>query len=93
MVGKGRRVTIPREVLAEAKIAEGQALAVECTPEGVLLRPVEERDPDQWWFWTEEWQAGEREVDAERDAGLGTLYLDDDEFIRSLEARLKPLDE
>ncbi|WP_435589786.1 hypothetical protein [Micromonospora aurantiaca (nom. illeg.)] len=27
------------------------------------------RDPDQAWFWTPEWQAGEREADADLAAG------------------------
>jgi hypothetical protein len=27
-------------------------------------------DPEQLWFWTPEWQAGEREVDRELQAGL-----------------------
>jgi hypothetical protein len=29
----------------------------------------EERDPDQAWFWTEEWQAGEREAEEDIRAG------------------------
>ena len=27
------------------------------------------RLPSQWWFWTPEWQAGERRVDEELAAG------------------------
>lgn len=27
------------------------------------LLALEERDPDQAWFWTEEWQKGEREAE------------------------------
>jgi len=29
-----------------------------------------DRDPDQAWFWTPEWQQREREADAEIRAGL-----------------------
>jgi hypothetical protein len=31
---------------------------------------MQQLDPDQAWFWTEEWQAGEREVDRDIAAGL-----------------------
>ncbi|MFN0093813.1 MAG: AbrB/MazE/SpoVT family DNA-binding domain-containing protein [Dehalococcoidia bacterium] len=91
IVGKGRRVTIPRAILEKAALAEGQAVSVESTPEGVLLRPVE-RDPDQWWFWTEEWQAGERAADEDLKAGRFRRHMSSEDFIRSLESRLKPLD-
>jgi hypothetical protein len=33
------------------------------------IPPESERDPDQWWFWTPEWQAGEREVDEQLTRG------------------------
>lgn len=39
----------------------------------------------QAWFWTEEWQAGEREADAEIAAGLGTVYDSGEEFLAALE--------
>lgn len=33
-------------------------------------------DPDQAWFWTEDWQAGERQADAEIAAGELAVYDD-----------------
>lgn len=55
---------------------------------GVLLRgmikgPI---DPDQAWFWTPEWQAGEREADAELAERSGVVYRGTDEFIAHLES-------
>ncbi len=40
------------------------------TSEGILLRPKKVIDATQAWFWTPEWQAGEREADQEYAAGL-----------------------
>ncbi len=40
--------------------------------------------PDQWWFWTDEWQAGEREADADIAAGRTTFYASTEDFIASL---------
>lgn len=50
---------------------------------------VHEIDPDQAWFWTPEWQEGEREADADLAAGQGSIYYSDEEFLAALEADLK----
>ncbi len=34
-----------------------------------MERAAQASDPDQAWYWTAEWQAGEREADAEIAAG------------------------
>ena len=44
-------------------------------------------NPDQAWFWTEEWQAGEREIDARIAAGLTIRHASTEEFLSSLETR------
>lgn len=43
-----------------------------------------EIDPDQAWFWSTEWQAKEREADADIEAGNYVTYEDPDDFIASL---------
>jgi len=48
----------------------------------------EERDPDQAWFWTPEWQAGECAADADIPAGRGTVYESDEAFLKALEGRI-----
>jgi hypothetical protein len=47
----------------------------------------EEVDPDQAWFWTEEWQAKEREADAAIAAGEGTFFESADDFLAALDER------
>jgi len=49
---------------------------------GIIRGPI---DPTQAWFWTPEWQAGEREADAELAAGKGAVYESSEEFIAHLE--------
>jgi antitoxin PrlF len=49
-------------------------------------------DPDQAWFWTPEWQAKEREADANLAAGRVTPYEADGELLVTLDERTKPLD-
>jgi hypothetical protein len=43
-------------------------------------------NPDQAWFWTEEWQAGERDVDTQIATGRGTIYRSDEAFDAALDA-------
>lgn len=41
--------------------------------------------PGQEWFWTEEWQAAEREAEADLAAGRFESFDNDAEFLASLE--------
>ena len=82
---EGGKIAIPDEIRDAAHLTEGTELQVEITAVGILLRTPEPINPDQAWFWTKEWQAGEREVDEEIKAGLGRVYYTDEEFLASLE--------
>jgi hypothetical protein len=75
---------------ALATLAAEQGLA----PEEYLRRFVEAwaaqladepHDPDQAWFWTPEWQAGERAADADLAAGRSSRYDSDEALLRALE--------
>jgi len=46
---------------------------------------MREIDPEQAWFWTPEWQKGEREADEDIAAGRVTRYDSDEEFLKYLE--------
>lgn len=47
-------------------------------------------DPDQAWFWTDTWQAGEREVDADIAAGRITTYDNVEALIADLDRADQP---
>jgi AbrB family looped-hinge helix DNA binding protein len=87
VVSSRGQVTIPAKLREAAHLKAGDAVEVEVTPEGTLvLHPHPERDPDQWWFWTPEWQEGERRVDEEIARGEGTFYESGEAFLAALEA-------
>lgn len=44
-----------------------------------------EIDPEQAWFWTPEWQAKEREADADIAAGRGSFYDSAEAFLGALD--------
>jgi hypothetical protein len=54
----------------------------------VLLRSLADRriDPDQAWFWTLDWLAGELEADREARTDPGVIYEDAESFKAALHA-------
>jgi len=59
-----------------------QSLIDELQPQAKIKAP--KIDPGQWWFWTPEWQAGERQADLEIKAGLGKTYDNANDLIADL---------
>src|SRR6266511_605863 len=82
-------VTLPKAL--RAKAPKTDLLEVVLRDDGVYeLRPRVLIDPSQAWFWTEEWQRGERKVDEDYAAGRYRTYDSAEEFIAELERRRKP---
>jgi len=84
------QLTLPEEIRKAAHLEEGDLLEAEVTADGILLRPQKVIDATQAWYWTPEWQAGEREADAQEAAGLGETFDSAEEFLDALRARAKP---
>ena len=55
----------------------------------IELRPVLPVAADQAWFWTEKWQAMEREADADFAAGRFTVHDGPDAMFEYLDALLE----
>lgn len=81
--------TLPEDVIQ--RIDTGCPVTFVVTKEQGRLE-LREINPEQAWFWTPEWQEGEREADAQLAAGEGTIYYSNEEFLAALEADLKPLE-
>ena len=78
-------VTIPQEVRRAVRIQEGDEVIVTVRDGEVVLTPAAVVPRDQAWFWTEEWQAGEAEADADIATGRVTRFDTDEDFLASLE--------
>ena len=83
------QLTLPEEIRKAARLEEGDLFDAEVTADGILLRPRRLIDTTQAWFWSPEWQAGEREADADRDAGRVETFASGDEFLDALGTRAK----
>ena len=84
MRAKGQ-VTIPRDVREAVHLEEGDPVQIEVTDAGILLRPMKLIDASQGWFWSPEWQQGEREASADISAGRVKTSESVEDFLQSLD--------
>jgi len=68
-VRRKAQVTLPLSVRKKLGIEEGDYMDVQVRGSEVVMRPKKLINKDQAWFWTERWQQGEREADADIAAG------------------------
>lgn len=68
-IKKRHVITLGQEVRKELNLNEGDVLGISIEDGKIVLEPKKLIPSDQQWFWTEEWQTGEREAQADIDAG------------------------
>lgn len=77
------QLTLPQEVRQALHVDEGDDIEFVVTDGGVLMRGLKTIPADQAWFWTDEWQVGEREASQQAAAGEGTVYENAESFLES----------
>lgn len=82
--GKGQ-ITLPDDIRRAAKLSEGDYLEVSLSGGAIVMRPKKLVDADQAWFWTAEWQAGEREANADIAAGRTRRFESGHDFLKTLD--------
>ena len=83
--GKGQ-FTLPAQVRRALHLAEGDEVEFTVHRDGqVTLRGLTAIPTDQRWFWTEQWQDGEREASSAISAGNTTSYDSTEEFLAALD--------
>jgi len=83
---KKAQLTLPAEVRAALHVVEGDEVEFTVTESGeVLLRGLAVVPADQRWFWTEDWQAGEREASEQIAAGNLAVHDDVDALFDALD--------
>ncbi len=79
------QLTLPDDIRKAAKLEEGDLIEAEVTESGeVILRPLATVNRSQAWFWTPEWQAGEREATEQARRGEGERFGTGADFLDSL---------
>jgi bifunctional DNA-binding transcriptional regulator/antitoxin component of YhaV-PrlF toxin-antitoxin module len=83
--GRGT-ITLPADVRHEYQLDEpGVQLEVVTRPGVIELHPQVSVPADQAWFWTPEWQRGERAVDEHVAAGRISQAENIDEFLAAMD--------
>lgn len=84
----GGQVTLPKEIRNRTNMQPGDFVEIELNEEGrIVLTPKKLVDADQAYFWTEEWQKGEREADADIKAGRVKHFKSAAEAVKYLESK------
>ena len=85
-VTRNGQITIPAAIRKALNIHEGDLVEVTVVDDKVLLTPKQLVDKSQAYFWTEEWQAAEREADEDIAAERVSVFESVDELLSDLEA-------
>ena len=81
------QVTLPAEIREALHVDSGDELEFAVDEDGsVTVRGYTSIPSDQAWFHTAQWQAGEREAEAEKARGEGVAYDTDEEFLASFDS-------
>ncbi len=84
----GGQVTLPKAIRTKANIQPGDFVEVELDKEGhIVLTPKKLVDASQAYFWTEEWQKGERKADEDIKAGRTKRFTSADDAVKYLEGK------
>ena len=84
MRAKGQ-LTLPEEIRRAAHVDEGDYLEVSTRRGEIVMRPKRLVDAEQTWFWTDAWQAGEREASEDIAAGRTTRTRTAGRFLETLD--------
>lgn len=84
----GGQITLPKEIRVKTNIQPGDFVEVKLDEEGrIVLTPKKLVDASQAYFWTEEWQKGERQADEDIKAGRVKKFKSMDDAVKYLESK------
>lgn len=82
----GGQVTLPKEIRIKTNMQPGDFVEVKLDEEGrIVLTPKKLVDASQAYFWTEEWQKGERKADEDIKAGRVKRFKSAADAVKYLE--------
>jgi AbrB family looped-hinge helix DNA binding protein len=79
------QITIPADLIEALHLEEGEQLEIQIENGHLVLVPVVTIEKDQSWFWTEQWQQEEREVEAQLTNQELSKPMDLDETLAELD--------
>jgi antitoxin MazE len=79
------QITLPAAVRKELDIEEGDLVEIEVIDDRAVVTPKKLVDKSQAYFWTEEWQKGEAEAEADIKAGRTKTFDSVEELLEDLD--------
>jgi antitoxin PrlF len=80
------QITLPAEIREALHVEDGDEIEFELMPDGrVLMSGLKMIPADQAWFWTEAWQAGEREASAQLAREQSQEFKNSEDFLKALD--------
>jgi antitoxin PrlF len=80
------QITLPAEIREALHVEDGDEIEFELMPDGrVLMSGLTMIPADQAWFWTEAWQAGEREASAQLAREQSQEFKNSEDFLKALD--------
>ena len=83
-VRKNAQITLPAGVRKAAHLEEGDILDVHVEQGTIILTPKKLIDKSQAWFWSESWQAAEKEAEQNIAQGEVNEFESIDDLLRDL---------
>ena len=84
-VTRNGQITLPASVRKQLGVEEGDIIEIEVVDDRATLVPKKLVDKSQAYFWTRQWQEGEREAEADIKSGHVRVYDSVQELIKELE--------
>ncbi|WP_223806011.1 AbrB/MazE/SpoVT family DNA-binding domain-containing protein [Ornithinibacillus gellani] len=93
-IRKKGQITLPKSILDKFGLEEGDSLVLEVDDFGeISVTPMIQIPANQKWFWSEEWQKGEKEATEDIKAGRTKKFDDVYDLITDLESENETDDE
>ena len=82
---RGRsQITIPKDIIETLGLKENDTLNIEIEDGEIIIKPVVMVPKEQAWFWTDEWQLSEKQVDKDMETGRIKTANSLDELMKDL---------
>lgn len=82
---KRGQFTLPKNFMEELDLHEGDSFELRLEDGKIVLVPLVQIPADQSWFWSDEWQAGEREAEEHIRNGNVSAKMDLDDMMGHLD--------
>ena len=79
------QITLPAEIRKKLHLEVGDFLEAEIKDGRVIIKPQKTIDAQQAWFWSKEWQEGEKEAQADLGAGKVKKFKNVEDLIADLD--------